>query len=558
VITWRDKAYDELPALSVRKQTLRRSLRLVTVAWMYGVVWMSCVSGDQVRSLAKMLGFNDFTFGLMAALPFLTTLGQLQAAIAVERTGFRKLPFIFFGVLHRLLWIAVAAVPLIMGPSVSAIIVVLFIMGLSHLLGQMSAPAWWTWMGDLIPRRIRGRYFARRAQVSQVVQLIAIIVMSLLLDWSVVPGAEETYAGQPRLMWMICAILAVGGIFGAIDILTFRRIREVIPARSKHYHPVDFSITVGRNPGLLGRLSYYPRLCMESARVLLLSPLKDRVFRNYVGYGATITFTITVSGLFFWRYASEWLGFSKLGTNSLFLVIGPLAATLTARGWGKLLDRFGRRTVLIIATIGTIFSLLPWFIAQPDTPVAPIIVKTSNSLAGIVGSVIGRPGWAPFDPSGNLGAYLLASLGCAIGGASWMGVNLAQTAVMLGFSDGNGRSIYVAASSVLINLGGVLGGLTGGVVAQLLVNLQSSPLHIGPLIVNNWMVTFLISLVTRAGSLIWLRNMPDPGGQSVRNLLRFWGTNTYNLVASRLFYPLRLFGWSGGYSADGRQDPKNK
>lgn len=171
-----------LPALSVRRRALRQSLHRVTVAWMFGVTWMSCTSGDQVRAFARMLGFNDFAFGVLGALPFLATLGQLQAALVIERTGLRKVTFILWGTIHRLLWLAVAAVPLVLRPGLGAILVMLGVLSISHFLGTMATPGWLTWMSDLIPRRIRGRYFARRLLWAQRVQIVVVILLSLALD----------------------------------------------------------------------------------------------------------------------------------------------------------------------------------------------------------------------------------------------------------------------------------------------------------------------------------------------------------------------------------------
>ena len=77
-MSWRNKSYDEVPALSVRGQRLRQSLRTVTVAWMFGIVWMTCIAGSRLTIFARMLGFNNFHFGLLAAVPFVATLGQLD------------------------------------------------------------------------------------------------------------------------------------------------------------------------------------------------------------------------------------------------------------------------------------------------------------------------------------------------------------------------------------------------------------------------------------------------------------------------------------------------
>jgi hypothetical protein len=161
-----------------------------------------------------------------------------------------------------------------------------------------------------------------------------------------------------------------------------------------------------------------------------------------------------------------------------------------------------------------------------------------------VGGLLGRPGYQLLSYQMPVGSYLLAVSACIVGGVSWTGVGLAQTGVVLGFGDGNGRSVYVAASSVLISIGGALGGLAGGVLAQSLEFLQDAPLEFGPFIWNNWHVTFLMGFVVRAAALAWLRGMPDPGARSVRDLLRLTTVNTYNAAASRFFWPLRVFGWT--------------
>jgi MFS family permease len=288
---------------------------------------------------------------------------------------------------------------------------------------------------------------------------------------------------------------------------------------------------------------------------LLIDPLKDRVFRNFVSYGAVITFTVTVSSWFFWRLSTEGLGFSKLGTNCLFMVIGPLAGTLAAMGWGKLQDRWGRRPVLIVATIGTTISLLPWFFASRHLGNPQFMVDFINWISTGMGRLWGWDNWQLVGPGSPLAAYLLCALGCIIGGAAWTGVGLAQTGVVLGFSDGHGRSKYVAASAVLISVGGTLGGLVGGTVAQSLEFLHVHPIRLGLFEWNNWHVTFAISVIGRLASLAWLANMPDPGARSVRDMLRYWSENVYNSVFSRMFFPLRIFGW-GRPDEDGQGERK--
>jgi len=93
-MSWRSKSYEVLPALSVRGRELRTSLRFVTVAWMFGIVWMVGVGGSQMRSFCRMLGFGDFAFGVMNAAPWLAGFMQIVATIIIERTGLKKYHFI--------------------------------------------------------------------------------------------------------------------------------------------------------------------------------------------------------------------------------------------------------------------------------------------------------------------------------------------------------------------------------------------------------------------------------------------------------------------------------
>ena len=205
----RRKSYDELPALSVRRADLRQSLRLVTLAWVFGVLWSTCVTGSRMTNFCKMLGLSEFQFGLLASMPFLATFGQLPASILIERTGLRKYLFIYCVALSRMLWILVAAIPLVFGvissgrPSQAAAWTMLAALWAVWFLGAIGTPAWWTWMGDLIPRRIRGRYMAARSRISKVIQVPAVIALAVWMDHATVVGADGsismTAAGKPPL-----------------------------------------------------------------------------------------------------------------------------------------------------------------------------------------------------------------------------------------------------------------------------------------------------------------------------------------------------------------------
>ena len=490
---WKQMTFDELPALSVRGPQLRRALRLTTMAWAFGIAWMATATGSHVAIYCRLLGFNDRFFGLLAAMPFLASLGQVPAALLIERTGLRKYQFIHYGTAHRALWLVVAVLWLVLpAPSLIASTAMVVVVTISGFLAALSAPAWITWMGDVIPRRIRGRYFARRGQITQGVQILVVGLIGLAVDAA---GGEKSASSAPTVKYVIMAVFVLGALAGMTDILLFRRLREVLPERKA---PAA-TLTV---------------------RDILVGPLRDRGFVLYVLYGAMMIFAITFSGWFYWRTALEHLQYSTLATNMLFQGIGPTAGILTARPWGALIDRWGRRPVLILATATVSLSVIPWLLAQPDMP------------------------WV----------YALSALGCLLGGAGWNGVNLAQTSVLLGYADGSGRSRYVAASAVLISLGGVAGGLAGGELTQALAPLRENPWQLGPLLWTTWPVNIACGLGVFALAMVMLWHMPDPGSGSTRDMVRAIRANAYGVIQNRLLMPLRVFGWrSGGKDSQDRK-----
>ncbi len=539
----RRKSYDALPALSVRGKALRGSLRTVTVAVTFAMLWFAFVRGSHAVVLFRMLGFNDLAFGVMGAIPFMATFLQPIAGILIERTGLRKYQFIIAGTIHRLMWILVAAVPLLLPiPSTWALGAVLAIIAASHLTASFSHPAWCLWMGDLIPKRIRGRYIATHNRISRLSGIIAIVCLGVLFDAITGPGDPESAADQPLFLWTACAVLAIGGILGAIDILLYLKVREILPKFPEHINGSSVMIEkLPRARGVFGWARSAAGSLMSFVHDRLLVPLENRSFRHYVAFATTVTFAMAMSWTFYMLNAMENLHFGKLGANVLILVISPLCGVLTAKGWGKLIDRWGRKPVLYVGTTGTVLGLVPLLLASSRTPTPGFLITGINYLAALAGGLIGKPDLTWVTSQTPIGAYLVMAVGFLIMGTCGNAVMMVRTAISFSFADGKGGSKYLTACVVLVGIGGALGGLTGGVVAQRLEFLKASPIVMGPLVWNGWHILFLISVGVRIASMGWLRGMSDPGTGRTREMVRMMGANLYGYFAARLLYPLRVF-----------------
>ena len=550
-MTWKQKSYDAVPALSIRGPHLRRALRLVMLSWVFGAIWLACISGSQVRIFAGMLGFDDLAFGIMSAVPFVATFGQLVASLLIERTGLVKYQFMQFALVHRGLWLAVAAAGLLLPmPSSLAVVAVLAVLSVSWFTAALSGPPWLTWMGSLIPRRVRGRFFANRERLALGVISVTVLCVGLLMDIVYDPQGP---AYQPTAMWAICAVFAVAALCGMADILIDRRVPEVLPAPSpeaqRRNEDPDAKLYNGQPAAGRAGVAGLRQLLHD----LLIEPLSNRVFRSYVLFGATLAFSVTFSGWYIWLNAMDNLGFSSLATNSLFLVVGPLAGVCAARAWGRAVDRWGRRPVLILATIGSGLSIVPWLFVSRQTPAPDFALRGASWALSQLGQALGRQDWISPDAVLPVGAYLWSVLGCVIGGASWPGLSLAQTSIVLGFSEGTGRSRYIAASAVLISAGGAIGGFAGGWMTQSLTGLQHNPLAFGPFIWTNWHLSFAVAIAARLLAVFWLHGMPDPGATLVRAVARQITANAYSNISTRMFYRLRVFGWRRSGRPTGRR-----
>jgi MFS family permease len=504
-MSWRSKSFELLPALSVRGKDLRATMRRVTVAWMFGVVWMSCIAGSQMTLFRKLLGFTNTDFGLMMGIAWAAYLGQLISATIIERTGVRKQQFLLYATIQRLLWLVIAALPLFLSPGRVAVWVFVSVYAAGAFLAHMAMPPWQNWMGDLIPRRIRGRYFAARKVWTTPVQILTVILAGLVLDWATVDqpaGTPTTVETQPYLLATISLLFAVGAIFGTIDVLLFARMREVAspPLARRSDRPAKRSLlTVAK--------------AVAEPFVSVARAARDRDFIHYALYASAIAFAMTVAGPFFWLNALENIHYSKLGTNVVFLVCGPVSVLAASRLWGRLIDRWGRRPVLILCTAAAVFSPVGWFLIPPCAP------------------------------EGMWLAYLIGGATCMLGGAMWTGIELARFNILLNLSQGAERSRYIGAAAVFTAVGGLIGGIFGGWLADHFIHMQydHSPLQVGPFLWNNWHLTFVASMAARALALICLIHMPDPGARPFGEMMRTLRVSPYNNALPRLFWRLALW-----------------
>lgn len=490
-------AMDYRPALPmrIRGAALRHSLYLTTVAWFYGSFWSAATTGAVQTRLAQHLGADDFLFGVLGAVPWVAYFFQLPGSLIVEHLGRRKACFVWTVTLHRLLYVLIGLLPWLVPPNmaVSAMLMALLLL-ISTSLNQLGGQAWVNWMADLVPVRVRGKYFARRNRYGMAIMVVTGLASGWLLDVSgrswfqqaLEPWARR--AGMPPLILLIGTIFIVAGIVGSFDILTFIRVDE--PA-----------MAAPPQEPLLKRL---------------MRPVKDRQFMRYCVYWCGWNFAWVWNSSFFWvilldlfdrlRDAGErpwWSDYKYVAAYVVAQVSYQLGQFIGFPIWGRAVDRFGRKPVFFVSSTLQTTLWLPWLFLSPQ--LLPWL-----ALAQILGGILGG------------------------------GQDIANFNMMLRFNRKGGPG-YQAFGSVLFAVAGLTAPLLAGGLLKSLTWMHY-PVHVGhgwSFTISRYTVLVAVGVAVKyAADFVLLPRVQDWQDKPAPQTLRFVFQNMYGNLNTLIFEPL--------------------
>ena len=135
---------------------------------------------------AKEVGAQPLQIGLLTALSgMVAPLAQLWGTRLLERGGNRKRIVITFAFFQALMWLSIAglAIALYQGLLVNAgahLFILLYTLLVA--LGNVTFPAWFSWIGDIVPENERGKYFSRRNRIVGIIGLLVVLVGAFVID----------------------------------------------------------------------------------------------------------------------------------------------------------------------------------------------------------------------------------------------------------------------------------------------------------------------------------------------------------------------------------------
>lgn len=479
-------------------QVLRQSLYLTSLAWFFGAFWMGATSGVAPTRLAQYLGADDTVLGWLGSVAYVAVLLQIPGSLAVDWLGRRKKWFIYSVTLHRALYMLIGVLPWIFHQnyylaSWLMVGVLLISLGLNHL----GTPAWVNWMADLVPVRVRGKYFAYRSRLGIGVMMVTVMALGGGLDWfsRLYPQTQgeagkpiadylvgTPIAGLPPLIFVVSIIFMVAGAVGMVDILLFCKVKEPPMVLRER-------ISLGQK---------------------LIVPLRDRQFMGYCRYYAMWSFAVGLTVPYWMKYILDftdqllgagysawWLSWRYLFCCFLVQASFQLGQFIGYPMWGRAVDRFGRKPVLFISSMLHTTSWLLWVFLSPG-----IIV------------------WMMFSQ--------------VLAGTLAAGQDVAHFNMMLQFNRKGGPG-YQALGSVIFSSAGALGCFASAYLLK--------PIN-WMIAVNHWQISQYAVIIALAmackylADLVFLRKVEDHLAKSRRHTIRYIFEDMQGSLSSLIYTTL--------------------
>ncbi len=271
---------------------------------------------------------------LSSARNIASTLAQVPGAMLTQYMG-RKNIWILSMLVARLLWL-----PIVLMAFFGTISVAMFIILISvySFFLALNSPAWASMMGDMVPDKIRGKYFGKRNMVAGFSGMVATFAAGIMLAYGFAP------------------LFALSFILGIVAIAVFLPIRE--PPTKFVYH---YKHSIAIKPG-------------EIREAIALNK-NLAIFTIFI---SMMYFAVNVAGPFFVVYMLDDLAIGYIWFG-IIVAFGAFVTVIFQPYWGGLVDRFGERKIIFIN--GVLVCFIPLFYIFATSPWHLLVIEFFSSFA---------------------------------------------------------------------------------------------------------------------------------------------------------------------------------
>ena len=309
-----------------------------------------------VSPFAIAINMSNFLVAILSSIAgLLGPLSQLFSSRLIEKSPRKKivLKSVFW---ESLMWLPLIIIAILFYKGILINLIPLFFLlsfSLYIILANIGSPAWFSWMGDLVDKKYRGRWFSKRNLIIGFVSVSLAILASFFLDY---------FRKNNWTMFGFIILFSLAFIFRLMCWRTLKKQYEPkIKIHKKDYFSFwDFIIKAPKNN--FGKFA---------------------IFRSLLNLSAGISSPLVVI------YLLRFLKFNY-STYVIIILAGTLFSLFVLNFWGKFADKYGNYKVLCITTI--LIPIIPILWILSPSPIYLILAP----------AIIGGISWAGFNlASGN-------------------------------------------------------------------------------------------------------------------------------------------------------------
>ncbi|MEK6928405.1 MAG: MFS transporter [Nanoarchaeota archaeon] len=283
-----------------------------------------------ITPFALALKAQPFHIGIINSFSgLISPLAQFFGSKILEKYTRKKI-VLFSALIQSLLWIPIVLLAFAFWKGMfqeNAIYFLLIFYSLLSALGGLLYPAWFSWMGDLVPEKERGKYFGNRTRILSAVGLIGVLIGAFVLD---------AFKTRGLLLFGFASLFLAASLFRFVSYIILH----------KQYSP-QFKLKKKYYFSLLDFLKRFDN------------------FGKFAVYQALFNFVLMIASPFFAVYMLQELNFNYI-TFMIVTISSTIFYLLFVPLIGKFSDKYGNR--LLLHTGAFLFSINPilWiFIKSP-------------------------------------------------------------------------------------------------------------------------------------------------------------------------------------------------
>ncbi len=308
----------------------------------------SSLGSSYVTPFALALNSNAFHIGLLSSFSGLTSpFAQLFGSKLMEKYSRKKI-VLNFVLLEALMWLPIAFLSFLFWKDIFKeylpyVLIILYSILVS--LTSVAVPSWFSWMGDLVPEKDRGKYFSIRNRATGAVGLAAVLIGALILDITKSKGF---------VLLGFSILFALSFTFRYISYNFFRKQYSPRFKLQKGYYFSFFSFI--KRFDNFGKFATYQ--CFFYLALMIASPFFTVYMLNELKF-SYFTFMIV-----------------SMSSSVFYLAFSPLM--------GKFSDRFGNVRLLYISNIAFALTPILWIFFK--SPVSLILIP--QLISGIANATL--------------------------------------------------------------------------------------------------------------------------------------------------------------------------